>query len=61
MKKYNTIGVILFSRYYLKNLRQKELVKWLSTSVQSVIGRQHDTVKKMFVRAPKVTPPVYLS
>jgi len=61
MKNYNQVEVILFAKYYLQNSNQKELVKWLGTTAQSAIGRQHDRVKKIFLRALKNTPAIYLS
>ena len=61
MKNYNQIEVILFSKYHFKNLTQKDLVKWLGTTVQSAIGRQQDGVKKLFLGTLKKTPPIYLS
>ena len=61
MKNYNQVEVILFAKYYLQNSDQKELVKWLGTTAQSAIGRQQDRVKKIFLRALKNTPAIYLS
>ena len=61
MKNYNQVEVILFAKYYLQNSDQKELVKWLGTTVQSAIGHQEDRVKKIFLEALKNTPPIYLS
>ncbi|MFC0773438.1 hypothetical protein [Terrimonas alba] len=61
MKKYNQVEVILFSKYYFQDLEQKELVKWLGTTVQPAIVRQEDRVKKLFLGTMKNTPPIYLS
>ena len=61
MRKYNQLEVILFSKYSFKDKRQKELVTWLGTTVQSIIGRQEDRVKKLYVGTLRNTPPIYLS
>ena len=61
MKNNNQLEVVLFSKYSFGDLRRKELVKWMGTTVQSVIGRQHEMVKKIFLRTLKDTPPIYLS
>lgn len=61
MKYSNQFEVILFSKYSLKDLRQKELMKWMGTTAQSVIGRQHKSAKKMILVTLKETPPIYMS
>ena len=61
MKKYNQVEVILFSKYCFKNVEQKELVKWLGTTVQLAIVCQEDRVKKLFLGTLKNTPAIYLS
>lgn len=61
MKNYNQLQVILFSKYSFKDMRQRELVKWLGTSAQSAIERQQARVKKLFLRILKDTPPIYMS
>lgn len=61
MKNYNQVEVVLFAKYFLKDADQKELIRWLGTTAQSAIGRQRERVKKIFVRALKNTPPIYLS
>jgi hypothetical protein len=61
MKNNNLVEVILFSKYSLLNIRQKELVKWLGTTAQSAIGHQHQKAKKLFLRTLKDTPPIYMS
>jgi len=61
MKYSNQLEVILFSRYSLKDLRQKELIKWLGTTAQSVIERQDEKAKKINLRTLKGTPTIYLS
>lgn len=61
MKKYNQVEVILFTQYLFRDINQKELIKWLGTTVQSVIGRQETRVKKMYPTSLKNTPPIYLS
>jgi len=61
MKYSNQLEVILFSKYSLLDLRRKELVRWLGTTAQSVIGRQHEKAQKINLRTLKETPPIYLS
>jgi len=61
MKNYNQVEIILFSKYSLKNSHHKELAKWLGTTVQSAIRRQHDLATKIFLGTLKGTPPIYLS
>lgn len=61
MKNYNQIEIILFSKYSLKNLSQKELARWLGTTAQYTIGRQHEIAKKIFLRILKDTPAIYMS
>jgi len=60
MKNNNKLEVILFSKYSLTNLQQKELVKWLGM-LQSVITYQHEKSKKLFLSALIDTPAIYLS
>jgi len=47
MKNNNQVEVILFSNYSFKDLRQKELVRWLWTTAQSAIWRQQQCTKKL--------------
>ena len=61
MKNYNLVEVILFSRYCCRDPRYKELVKWLGTTAQSVIGDQHKRAKKIFLKTLKDTPAIYMS
>ena len=61
MKNNNVVEVVLFSKYSLTDLRQKELVKWLGTTLQSAISRQHDMTKKLFPVKLKDSPAIYLS
>jgi hypothetical protein len=61
MKNYNKVEVILFSKYSLADLRQRELVRWLGTTVQSEIERQHQKTKKIFLRILNNTPAIYMS
>ena len=61
MKYSNRLEIILFTKYSLRDLRQKELVKWLGTTAQSVIGRQYATAKKLKLQMLKGTPAIYLS
>ena len=61
MRNYNQLEVILFPKYSLAGLRQKELVRWLETTAQSAIGRQHEKAKKLILGILKDTPAIYLS
>ena len=61
MKNCNQVEVILFSKYSPRDLRQKDLVKWLGTTLQSAIGYQREKAKKIFLSILKDTPPIYLS
>jgi len=61
MKNSNAIEVILFSIYSFKDMRQKELVRWLGTTAQSVISRQQEEARKLFLETLKDTPAIYLS
>jgi len=61
MKYSNQLEVILFTKYSLRDLRQKELVKWLGTTAQSIIGRQYANAKKINLRMLKGTPAIYMS
>jgi len=61
MKNNNQVEVILFSKYSFKDMRQKELVRWLGTAAQSEIGRQLQKTKKVFLKTLKDTPAIYMS
>jgi hypothetical protein len=61
MKYPNQLEVILFTKYSLTNLHQKELVKWLGTTAQSAIGRQDEKAKKINLPTLKQTPAIYMS
>ena len=61
MKNYNQVEIILFSKYSLRDLRQKELARWLGTTAQSAIQRQNEKAKKLFPTLLKDTPAIYMS
>jgi len=61
MKYCNKVEVILFLRYSLKDLRQKELVRWLGTTAQTAITKQKQRAKRIFLKTLKDTPAIYLS
>ena len=61
MKSSNQLEVILFSQYSLKDIRQRELVRWLGTAAQSEIGRQLQRTKKVFLKTLKDTPAIFMS
>jgi hypothetical protein len=61
MDNNNNLEVILFSKYSPTDSRRKELVNWLTTTVQSAIGKQHELTKKLFLSLLKDTPAIYMS
>ena len=61
MKNINKVEVILFSKYSLGDARQKELVRWLGTILQTAIVRQQDISRKLFLRTLKDSPAIYMS
>ena len=61
MKYYKQLEVILFSSYSCNNPQQKELVRWLGTTLQSTIIRQQRIAKKIFLKKLKDTPAIYMS
>jgi len=61
MKQNKQVEVILFSKYAINDLQQKELVKWLGREAQPEIGRQQENAKKLFLKTLKDSPPIYLS
>jgi len=61
MKNSNRIEVLLFSNYSFRDIRQKELVRWLGTTAQSAIGKQLSKTKKLHLKTLKDTPPIYMS
>jgi len=61
MKYNNTIEIILPSKFSSAYWEQKDLVKWLTTTVQSVIVKQQVRTKKIFPGTMKDTPAIYMS
>jgi hypothetical protein len=61
MKNNNQVEVILFTNYSFRDLRQKELLRWLGTTAQSAIQRQNEKVKKLLPTILKDSPAIYLS
>ena len=61
MKQNNKIEVILSSKYILTDFYQRELVKWLGTTLQPAITRQHAATPKFFLNTLKNSEPIYLS
>jgi hypothetical protein len=61
MKSDKKVAVILFSKYSFADPRQKELVRWVGTTLQSAITQQQETTKKLFLKKLKNTPAIYLS
>lgn len=61
MKNNHQVEVIIFSNYSLRNLHQEELVKWIGTTAQSVIHRQQERTKKIFLKNLTGVSPIYMS
>ena len=61
MKNSNAVEIILFSKYTLTDLRRKELVKWLGTTLQPAITQRHEITKKIFLKTLTDSPAIYLS
>jgi hypothetical protein len=61
MENNNKVQVLLFSKYSFMDRRQKELIRWLGTTLQSSIGKQQKNTKKFILRNLRETPPIYLS
>ena len=61
MENNNNIEVIFFSKYALKDSRRKELAKWLTTTIQTAIRKQHQRTKKMYLEILKDTPAIFMS
>ena len=61
MKHSNQSEVIFFSKYSFKDLLQRELVRWLGTTAQSLIGQQEERAKEIYLRTLEETPTIYMS
>jgi hypothetical protein len=61
MKNGKTVAVILFSKYSFADPRQRELVRWVGTTLQSALAQQQDTTQKLFLKKLRETPAIYLS
>ena len=61
MKHDYTIEILLPSEFSSSYWNQKRLVKWLTTTVQSIIVEQQVRAKKIFLSAMKNTPAIYMS
>jgi len=61
MKSDKKVEVMFFSKYSFADSRQKELVRWVGTTLQSAITQQQETTKKLFLKKLKNTPAIYLS
>ena len=61
MKNDNIVEVVLFSKYSSGNSSEKELLRWLGTTLQPVIWQQNETTKKILLETLKDTPAIYLS
>ena len=61
MKNSSIIEIILNSKDFLSLARQKELVEWLTTTIQPMIGKQELLENKLFLNSFKNSPPIHLS
>ena len=61
MKSDKKVEVILFSKYSFTDSRQKELVRWVGTTLQSAIAQQEEMINKLFLTKLRNTPKIYLS
>jgi len=61
MKQDYTIEILLPSEFSSPYWNRKRLVKWLTTTVQSVIVIQQVRTKKIFLSTMKDTPAIYMS
>ena len=61
MKNDNNIEIILNSNHFLPEWRQNELVNWLITIVQPLIGLQQLAAKKIITNSLKYLPPIHMS
>jgi hypothetical protein len=59
--KNDSIEIILNSNHFLPEWRQKELVNWLITTVQPLVGLQQLAAKKIFIDSLKYLPPIHMS
>jgi hypothetical protein len=61
MRAYNNIEIILVSTQASRKVGQKALVKWLTTTLQSVIDTQQQSIEKIFLKILQDSPAIYLS
>jgi hypothetical protein len=61
MKHYNNVELIFLLNHLTTDSSQKELVKWLTTTLQSAIDQQQGSIKKIFLSILKDIPTIYLS
>ena len=61
MRSSNQLEIILFSKYSLKDVRQKQLVRWLGTTAQTVIALQQAKTKRINLITLNKTPAIYMS
>lgn len=59
--RYSNQREILLCKYSRNDVRREELVKWLVTTAQSVIGQQDKKTKKIYLGVLKETPAIYMS
>jgi len=61
MKNENITEWLILSKSSTRNFSREESVKWLATTLQHVIRKQHTATKKLFLKTLKDTPAIYLS
>jgi hypothetical protein len=61
MRHYNNIEIILVSTQASPRVGQKALVKWLATTLQSIIDKQQQSIEKLFLKLLQDSPAIYLS
>jgi len=61
MKYSNQIEVIFFSKHSLQDLLQKELLWWLGTTAQLLVGQQQESAQEIYLRTLEETPTIYMS
>jgi hypothetical protein len=61
MEYINFVEVLLFPKLCPIDLRQKELIKWLTTTAQSIIEKQLDRNRKLSLRIFDDAPGICMS
>ena len=61
MEYINLVEVILFPKFRPADSRQQKLIKWLTTTVQSIIEKQLDMNKNISIRILNDAPEICMS